>query len=54
MTCKCEEGTWGSENKNPICINPVYTEGVLCMNCAHDKACHEEKGSATSTKQQAD
>lgn len=40
MICKCEEGTWGSENKNPICKNPVYTEGVLCLNCAHDKDCH--------------
>jgi hypothetical protein len=43
MTCKCEEGTWGTENKNPICKNPVYIEGELCLNCAHDKACHESE-----------
>jgi len=42
MNCKCEEGTWGTENKNPVCRNPVYTEGVLCLSCAHDKACHEQ------------
>jgi hypothetical protein len=28
----------------------VYTEGVLCLNCAHDNACHEESGNATDTK----
>ena len=49
--CKCEEGTWGSANKNPICRNPVYTEGVLCLNCAHDKDCHENTD-AKNTKSQ--
>lgn len=41
MSCKCEEGTWGTENNNPICKHPVYTDGVLCLSCAHDKDCHE-------------
>ena len=50
MTCKCEEGTWGTDNKNPICRNPVYTEGVLCLNCAHDKACHEPESSIPPPK----
>jgi hypothetical protein len=45
MICKCEEGTWGTENKNPICRHPVYTETVLCLNCAHDKDCHEPESS---------
>ena len=43
MTCQCADGTWGTENKNPICRNPVYIEGELCLNCAHDRACHEKK-----------
>jgi hypothetical protein len=43
VTCQCADGTWGTENKNPICRNPVYIEGELCLNCAHDRACHEKK-----------
>jgi len=52
VICKCEEGTWGSANKNPICKNPVYTEGVLCLNRAHDKDCHENTD-AKDTKPKA-
>ena len=54
MICKCEEGTWGADNKNPICRNPVYIEGGRfywpCLNCAHDKACHESESSTPPPK----
>lgn len=53
MNCVCADGTWGTENKNPICKNPVYTEGVLCLNCAHDKDCHEKQDNAKKTYTQA-
>lgn len=43
--CKCEPYTW-SIPPTAICDKPepeyeVYGETLVCLECSHDKACHE-------------
>ena len=42
--CKCGKTAWHAQPQHPICKNyePTFDDD-FCINCYHDKACHEKK-----------